>query len=267
MSKRILVLSDLHCGHVAGLTPPAWQLPLDPEAGVRHALALAQREAWEWYRAAIAGLQPFHAVFFLGDAIDGRGEKSGGCELLTTDREEQCRMAARVLKEPGCGNGAMVYGTGYHVGDKEQWENLVARELKWPVGAHDWPRINGVTFDLKHHLGSSQIPYGRHTAVSRDRLQNILWDRDGAQPSSDIIIRGHTHYYQFAGGCDGNPPRRWAALTCPALQLPKTRFGDLRCSATVHFGIVTFDVAADGSWDWQERIAPLKCNRAEAREM
>ncbi|MFV0422206.1 hypothetical protein [Oleidesulfovibrio sp.] len=30
--KRIVILSDLHCGHLAGLTPPGWQLPPRGEA-------------------------------------------------------------------------------------------------------------------------------------------------------------------------------------------------------------------------------------------
>ena len=266
-AKRILILSDLHCGHLAGLTPPEWWITDDPDAGLRYALWQAQRELWAWYCDTLASLRPFHAVFCLGDNIDGRGEKSGSLELIELDRAKQCEMALRCIRETRCKAGTMMLGTGYHTGDYEQWERLIAKDLGWPIGAHDWPRVNGVTFDLKHHLGASQVPYGRHTASSRDHLQNILWARDGAQPDADVILRGHVHYHQYCGGHEGNPPKKWAAITCPALQLANTRFGGLRMSGRVHVGLLTFDITDSGSWTWDARIAPLRHNVAEAREM
>lgn len=266
-SKRIAVVTDLHCGHYAALTPPAWHLPEDPEAGARYRLALAQRELWDWYSSTLASIKPVYAVFGLGDFIDGDGAKNGGVEELTTDRAVQCEMAVACLKEFGCKRYQLVYGTRYHGGAKEAWEAQIARDLGAPIGKHEWPSIDGVVFDLKHKIGSSQQEHLRHTALARARQHNLDWHRNGLQPKADILLRGHVHYHKVDGGQDGNPPRPWLAMTCPALQLANTIYGGLECEGMVEVGLVVFDVFPNGTWSYRHIPAPLTHNRAQAREI
>ena len=94
--KRLLVLADLHCGHLVGLTPPAWQTR-SPKAGEltkeeKH--AAVQREAWAWYKRKVREYGPYDGLVVNGDAIEGCGERSRGTELLTSDRHKQATMAA-----------------------------------------------------------------------------------------------------------------------------------------------------------------------------
>ena len=52
---------------------------------------------WEFYTSSVDSLRPIDILICPGDAIDGKGERSGGVELITPDRLEQVRMAAEAV--------------------------------------------------------------------------------------------------------------------------------------------------------------------------
>lgn len=239
--KRIVAVSDLHCGSIVGLTPPGQWSHLE---GVR----AVQRELWCWYEREVQALGKVDAVLCLGDAIDGKGQRQGGIEQYTTDMIEQAAIAAQCLRAIDAKQYVMVHGTPYHTGQEEDFESLIAGELKGSIGGHEWAEAHGVVFDLKHKVGSSQVPHGRHTAIARERLWNQLWAlRDGA-PKADILLRGHVHYHNFCGG------PTWLAMTLPALQGLGSRYGVRQCSGTVDFGFVHFDVYPGGKYTWEAHI-------------
>jgi len=255
--KRVVALGDFHCGHLAGLTPPEFQgaFPHIPYYGKFVEL---QAECWNWYAATLASLQPIDILILNGDAIDGSGAKSGGTELITPDRRVQAEMAIECAREAKAGKIAMTFGTGYHTGNEEDWEVIIAKELGASIGSHEWIDVNGLVFDVKHHLGSSAVPHGRHTAVARDRLWNILWAERDEQPRASVFLRSHVHYHGYAGGVG------WLAMTLPALQAAATKYGARRCSGTVDFGLVHFDVDTTGNYQWQLHVAELPAQKARA---
>jgi hypothetical protein len=245
----------MHCGHVAGLTPPDYWLR---ETDATRPLARLQRECWRYYAAQIKALKPIDTLLVCGDAIDGNGSRSGGTEQLTTDRHAQCDMAAECIALAEARNVVMVYGTPYHTGDAEDFEREIRRRVPvLKIGGHEWVEIDGVTFDLKHKIGSSSIPHGRHTAIARDRLWNLLWAERDEQPLAGIMLRAHDHYHALAGGAG------WLAMTLPALQAAHTKYGSRQCSGTVDFGLVHFDIE-NGGYTWQAHLARLRQQRAEA---
>jgi hypothetical protein len=240
--KRILVMSDLHCGHLVGLTPPQWQTesPESESRTKRAKFAPIQREAWQWYAKNVAAGGPYDLVVVNGDAIDGRGDRSGGTEQITTDRQEQVDMACFAIRQALVGNPKLVmtYGTAYHTGDIEDWENDIARELKAEkIGAHEWVEIGGVVFDFKHHVSSSQLPHGRHTPLTREAIGNLIWSDQECVPRANVLVRSHVHY--FAAAMDSIEPH--LRLTTPALQAMGTRFGSRRCGGWVDFGFIVFE--------------------------
>lgn len=265
--KTGCILADLHCGHVVGLTPPGWQTAEDSAASTkREKYAAAQRESWQWYAAQMRKHGPFDVVLTNGDLIDGRGEKSGGTELITSDRQEQCDMAVQSILRamyPLSGKGkksklVMTYGTPYHTGKLEDWENLIARECEAvKIGSHEWIDVDGVVIDLKHHIGSSAIPHGRHTAVARDALWSLLWAERGLTPKSSVIVRSHVHYHQYCGDASG------IRMTTPALQGMGSKFGSRRCSGLVDYGFIMFE-ACRGDFKWHTITTTLDCHRAKA---
>jgi len=101
-------------------------------------------------------------------------------------------------------------------------------------------------------VGRSIIPHGRFTALGRERLWNVLWAEHDEYPKADIIVRSHVHYY---GGCFGS---NWEAITTPALQGPKTKFGARIATGTVDFGLVWYDIESKRIWRRNARIVKLK---------
>lgn len=246
-AKRILVINDTHCGHLVGLTPPAF----NPKFKSANKQKLSDDRAvyWNFFSDTVESLRPIDAVFHVGDAIDGKGEASGGTEQLTTDRNEQCSMGVEVMKFVKASASFMVCGTPYHVGREEDWEKQIADEVGARISSHEWVDVNGLVFDLKHHVSGSQTPQGRHTAMARERLWNVLWAEHGEYPKSHVLLRGHVHYHNYCGGY------QWLAMTLPALQGYGSKFGARRMSGTVDFGLTFFEVESKDEYTWQSFIA------------
>ena len=260
--KRIAILSDFHCGSIVGLTPPAWWLTEkddDDSKTKRQKYAVVQRALWEFYSSNLKKQGPYDAMFLNGDQIDGTGHRSGGTEQITTDRQEQAEMAVKAARVGISAKTKVVctYGTAYHTGDGEDFENLVASDLNAKIGSHEWVDVDGVMFDLKHHCASSSVPHGRHTGVARDRLWNVLWNERAMSPKADVIVGSHVHYYDFCGGVN------WLGLTTPALQGLGTKYGSRQCSGTVDFGFLVFE-CNKGTYTWKHFIADVREQAAKA---
>jgi len=234
--KRVVVISDLHCGSDVGLTHPDWQTKP------------VQGELWNAFDEMVAALRPIDVLIVNGDMIDGKASRWGGTGMITVDRAEQAEMAAQAIEHVDAAEIYLTFGTAYHTGNSEDWEGVVADKLGAPIEDQIWIEVNGIMFDCKHFVGASGVPHGRHTTIARDRLWNILWAEMGQQPKSDIIIRSHVHYFNFCGG------NNWVAMTTPALQGLGSKFGSRIPSGTVDFGLVYFDVHEDGSFEWDSDI-------------
>lgn len=245
--KRVLAIGDLHCGHVVGLTPPEWQYK--PE------FKKLQREMWEFFTRTVDALQPIDVLLVNGDAIDGRGERSGGTELITTDILEQCQMAEACIKRVGARSIEMTYGTPYHAGQDTDYEAEIARNVGARINGHAFFTVNGVSFDCKHKIGGSGIPHGRGTALAKEMLWNLLWHEIDGAPRGDIFLRSHVHY------CFGVDSEDRIGYTLPALQGLGSKFGERACSGTVHFGAMSFDIQDDGSFSWSKHKLNLKAAR------
>lgn len=246
--KHVIALGDLHCGHVAGLTPPKWQYRRESDDVYLKHFGEMQHTMWAWYANVCKALQPVDVLIVNGDCIDGRGEASGGTELITTDRREQSVMAAECIKEMQADKIFMIYGTPYHVGKEEDWEAVVAAEVEAEkIGAHEWIDVNGLVFDCKHFVSGSIIPHGRHTAIARDKLWNELWSTRGGQPRADIFLRSHVHYFNYAG----EPGALMIIL--PALQA-WSKYGAKKHAGLINIGLVEFTVAAKDNYTWKPHL-------------
>jgi len=248
--KRVLLCGDYHSGHHFGLTPPDWW---EGQHGVLPRLAKIgkfQRALWGFATEAVKRLQPIDIVIVGGDAMDGKGERSGGVELRTTDRLEQGEMAATFINFIGAPQVRMVYGTRYHTGKDEDFEQAMIGHIKGnaTIQGHGFFDINGCVIDDKHKVGGSTIPHGRMTALAKARLWNMLWSERKRQPKANIIARHHVHYHVFCG--DGD----WVAFTVPPLCYG-TAFGIRECEGTVDIGMIKVDIFEDGRYRWNVILA------------
>jgi hypothetical protein len=269
--KRIGVIADLHCGHRAGLTPPEWQWhPVstrEENAAKRNKWAKLQSALWYNYRKILREVRDvgkLDILFVVGDMVDGKGYLSGGTELITSDRIEQVAMAQMCIDalRKTCGKKGMkivgVYGTPYHTGRLEDWENQVAKDAKFDkIGAHEWVDVEGVIFDIKHKVSTSVIPHGRFTGPARSALWNEIWSLYKMQPRADILLRAHAHYHVDCGDT------RKRVMVCPALQGMGSKHGARQCEGYVDWGLVVFEVNR-GSFDWKSYVVEIAEQRAEA---
>jgi len=245
-TKRIVALADSHCGHRSGLTPPEWRL--NPDNPHDRKWAALQRAQWDWFHRKITHLQPFWLLLSLGDLVDGKSERAGGRDAIRLQREEQTQMAQQIIEYIHPREKEMVYGTRYHVRD---WEDEVARMTDAKIGAHGWPEIYGVVFDIKHKIGRSTIPHGRMTALLRSKLWNELWAARGRQPNANILLRAHVHYHMQYSDAHN------FMATLPALQGVGSEYGAEQCEGLIDYGFMTFDIKPSGSWTWQSHLAEL----------
>ncbi len=285
--KKVICLSDLQCGHVVGLTPP--------EYNIGGEWGNIQNELWEKYSGIAAKTGKADVLLLNGDLIEGKGEMSGGTELITSDRHIQLSMAERAI---GLFVGPKTkiiasIGTGYHCGKSEDFEReLIVNRLGGIADDAPFVDVNGVIFGMKHYSDRSSVPYSRGTPLGKEVMWNFLSAAIDEQPWCDIILRSHTHYYYFVGqeapnalstdeiigllkAADtktrdslirkvqerANTPRQILAFATPSLQAAHTKFGKRIMSGTTNWGLLEFNVDG-GEYSWTAHLARLRANKS-----
>lgn len=243
-TKKVLILSDFHCGHKYGL------------AHASQCVNKEQRKAWDFFYKGIQLYGPYDQVLCNGDLIDGNSKKNGGVELITTNRFEQSEMAIKILKSiPITRNASFMftYGTPYHTGDAEDFELVIAEKFK---GGNEKNiddalliQIEGVTFDLKHKIASSSLPHNRSSSPARDILLSMLKEVKEGRPTVNIFIRSHVHYYSFFESMGR------IAITTPALQV-NSSYGQRQCSSLIDFGFLVCTIHQGNVLQWIKHISP-----------
>jgi hypothetical protein len=254
--KRVLVISDLHCGHRAGLTPPDRQYS-ESDAEDLSKYGDVQSKMWTWYCDTVKSLGKIDTLVINGDSIDGKADKSGGTELITSDRRLQVAMAADAINLVGAAKIYVIKGTAYHTGTEEDWEEVLADKVGAAhVGFHEWIDAEGVIIDFKHKASSSVVPHGRFTGPARAAVWNVLWSEREMQPRANIIVRSHIHYHIYCG-----TPER-LILTTPALQA-WTKFGSREIEGTNDIGLVSID-CEKGEYTWRAHLLDMRFAAARA---
>lgn len=245
--KRLLVLSDTHCGSVFGLTPHN-MFAVEAANDLLVTRTADERKAcWKWFESAIKEIRPIDRLVLNGDLIEGPATKQQSLELLAVDPQEQIRIAERVVEFVGCKDIAVIAGTAYHTGDGTDYERLVADKFGVKFGGHEYYDIDDVCFSFKHHIGGSQSPMGRSTPLVKELVWALQWSLTEEFPDADVVVRSHVHYHVAVA----NAVRNKLAMTTPALQTPGSRFGVRRMSGIVDYGFVYFDIYPDGTYSWQ----------------
>jgi len=236
--KRLVIISDLHCGHKLGMVPPSregWQT------------TVVQKKLWKWYEKQAKALGPVDALVCNGDAIDGKSPKSGGNELITTDREEQVRMAMECINQFDAKKVYIIAGTPYHTGQEENFEKILADYLGARFDLAMSLDVNGCMFNFRHKISSSTVPHGRATALLREQLWTILGACVKENVKADVVVRSHVHYHVMA------KTRFGLALTTPGLQL-SSDFGTRICQGIIDVGFLYFDIKSREDYRWQELL-------------
>ena len=251
--KKILIIGDLHCGSMCGLTPPDWFISKGRDAK----FANLQREMWDSYLEMCSEFGKVDALIVNGDVIDGKGARSGGTEQLTSDMFEQCDMAVAALNEIKADMLMFTYGTPYHTSSQsgEDFDKEVANRMGGAIDDELNVDVNGLVFNIKHKVGSSLNPANRAAPVGRQRMRNALESLGTESKPCDVYVRSHVHYFSFCGEAD------WYAFTLPALQSSSTKYGARQCYGKTDWGMCMFKVEDGILAGWDCRLYDLDKHR------
>jgi len=242
---RVLSISDLHSGNVAGLTPDKY----NPQSEDNYKAYVYRRLLYEWTCAEIDALRPIDICVADGDLIDGKGEKTGGTEQIEMKRPKQIEMATEFLDFIDAKEYHFAFGTGYHVGKEDDWESIIANEFHTEADDVVTQDVNGLQMKWRHHIGGSISPTSRATGLLRQQEWDALWSIDGEFPKSDVITFGHVHYFQSVTNRFGT------VITQPALQgLGGSQLGNRRMGGIIDFGFLHFDVKGKDDWSWKAHL-------------
>jgi hypothetical protein len=266
-TKKVLVLADLHCGHWVGLTCPKYQqTPGDDAPALAVKFAKEQRRQWDWFAENIKGVGRVDLLVVNGDAIDGKGTKSGGTEQITADRKVQVDMAAAAISEVKYNRCTMTYGTAYHVSEGgEDWEQILAEKIgAEKIEAEGHYDVNGLQIACKHFLGNSASPISRMTAMVSAQVKQLLWAERGQQPKANLILRSHIHRCYHVG----EPGSSFQGWTTPALQGPGSKYGSRSIDGLpVDFGFLLVEVNDANDYCISPFVAPMALAKASVTKI
>lgn len=205
--KKVVVVSDIHCGSVFGLLPEGFVNSEDKVVEQN----VGQQHLWQcWLDFCNVQVKPFNpdVVIFNGDAVDGAQRKNHGVELslpLILDQEEAAVETLRVLRNAAPNaEWFFVQGTEYHEdGAARSLENIASRlEARKYVGLGTGRyskevldlELEGVVINAAHHISGSGGIY-RATAADREGIWSALAGKEGKSPKADVVVRSHVHSF------------------------------------------------------------------------
>jgi hypothetical protein len=252
MSKKGVVVSDLHAGSIYGILPPDFVtyegVPCTPNIG--------QEYLWDCFTDFCQRVGVFKPDFVIinGDMIDGKQHRNDGAELKLPDwRDQRLAAQAALLYLQGYAPGAKWYftqGTPYHVGNFGDAEENIAEALgaeKYhSVGTGRlcrevlWLEVEGVILEAAHHIAVAAGFY-RLTPLDREAQWSAISAKDASKgvPKSDLLIRSHVHTYSYGEHASKQ------IVTTPCWQL-QTRYMRKQSVHRMHPDIGGIFITVDG---------------------
>jgi len=208
MTTTIVAVSDLHAGSTVGLCPPEYDLYEEGRYRAnKYQLSLWKR--WEafWHRAGeIARGRRW--IVWNGDLVDGVHHRT--TQLVSVNTLDHVGIAAASIRRAVeiYRPEAMFFvrGTGVHVGDVAQLEEMVAAEFRDTIpyeaplsrwGA--WIETDGVRFHFAHHTQGWGRPWTKTGAPGRESVMMVANAHAADVGVPDVSVRGHQHRFNDSG--------------------------------------------------------------------
>lgn len=230
-SKRVLVLSDLHCGHNLGLTHPDY---------FNHFKEI-QQVGWDFYSKNIKKLGKIDLLICNGDMTEGPGRK-GTREHITSDMKEQQEMAIACIEQVPAKKIVFLRGTPFHSTNDMEYEDAIAKYFKSEIHDSRKINVNNCILHARHTTGRSGTAYSSITSLQRSAVVQMLNDIESDSIKADIFIRSHIHNYNYVDR------ELFSAVTTPALQFAGSSYGRT-CTGQYSYGFVFFDIRGKKDFD------------------
>lgn len=191
MTKKVLIVNDLHCGSVYGLGVPNFV------GGGGYTLPFTEtnRFLYDRWLQMINTVGHVDLVVANGDLVEGLNKKKNGAETLTPYIADQSKIAAELLKQIDAEEYAFTGGSGYHMGQDINGDQEVCDKVggTW-FGPDGYIKIEGIKIHVRHVANYSKLPHSRATPILFDFLIAAIQGDD-----TNIFIRSHTHKFVYAG--------------------------------------------------------------------
>jgi len=192
LTKRILVISDMHVGNRVSIMPDEVYID-QAERKMKIESNLIQKKIYTKFEEMVDDVGRVDAVLNLGDTCDGVNRKSNGTGLWTTDINLQMEVASNLLSMVHTNTYLGVQGSYYHVGDNLSSDKNVIEGFKGTFGDELALVSEGKRIHACHDVGvsSSGTSY-RTTAIAQQMMISAL---NPEYQGFNLLLRGHTHYY------------------------------------------------------------------------
>ncbi len=195
MSKRLLIVSDLHVGSNYAIRP----LHVDIERNqatykMPIGASTTQKIFYKRWEQMCDDIGRIDAVIVNGDLCDGLNPKGKGKGIWTSDIRQQVNGAVSLLEMIKTRSYYVTQGSYYHTGENISTDELVAMCLGGTFGTELFITVEGVRLHAMHAVGTTR-------SGIRGRTAGIMSEVDGAINGEnyfgniDVLLRGHTHYY------------------------------------------------------------------------
>lgn len=239
---RVLLTGDWHVGHKYGAACP------------EECVNDTQRFGMQFVEQAILKLAPIDIMVNNADAIDGNGIRNGGVELWETDRIKQAKAAIRFKQWIDKLNSKptvyyATYGTPYHSGNAEQFEEIVADAFPLASGQKNISEtlildVEGFKMQFRHHMSGGSV-FTRGNAITRDAAIRIMKEVIGYE-KVNLLGRSHVHYHHRNTDFLGK-----VLQVIPALQMWSS-YGEKLCNGITSFGVVAIDIHEGRIVKWHD---------------
>lgn len=234
---KILVIGDLHCGHLLGLTNPK-----NFKGGFE--LNPLMEDLWNWFFDSLP--KDIDAVIWNGDLIDGEGRHETAFHL-TTDVDVQIEMVEEIIDKVGAKRNIFTFGTPYHTGKYMDYERQIAKNFGGDIRAIQYCEFNGVKFNVAHTIGKTNTPVGGDIMRKKMQIWDVIESYMEGEENADYIVRNHIHEYGFVGNDLG------IVITSPAMQIGSkdhNRYARRMSGGWYSVGYLSFDCSSKDNHDW-----------------
>lgn len=204
--KAIAIISDLHFGSTTGLCP-AEGMALDDGGEYKPSrfqveLAGAWKRFFEWIDKKTDKGCDKRALVINGDLVDGVHHNT--VAIATNNIMTQEKAAIESLK-PVAKQFDCVYvnrGTEAHAQPGSQSDERIAAGIgavkdesgnssRWQL----WLEVEGIVFNVAHHIGTTSSAAYESSAVMREMVAALVEAGQWGQRMPDVFVRSHRHRY------------------------------------------------------------------------
>lgn len=199
--RKIVVLSDIHCGSTKALLPPGF-VTLE---GNRLSLNAMQEWLWLCWEKTLSFIdketkgEPF-ALVLNGDLIEGNHH--GTKEIISPDVGDHFNAAVQTLAPLAkiAAASFVVRGTEAHVQNSEAGlGKVLGCQLNQELGIHAFDRLvlelNGVRHVFRHHIGTSVRRGLAGTQLSANLAEEQVEAANNGEKIPRVVVCSHRHKF------------------------------------------------------------------------